>query len=98
MKQGIVTYGQTLMDFVLQEYGCYEAVTEFLALNYPLKLTDDLTPGQKLNVHDVVAKYTETNQAIASHYKQNGIRINSGWVAETETYVEPGYVESGYVN
>lgn len=100
MKIITATYGQTLMDIAVQEYGCYEGVTLLMQDN-DLALTANLVAGQELLIRDAVPELTATNQAVAQYNRLNGISVNSGNDAASSSnngYVTEGYVTDGYVS
>lgn len=87
MRAITVTYGQTLIDIALQEYGCYEAVTLLMEDNQ-LGLGELLEPGTSILIRDVIPDITGTNLLILAQYKKAGIvkkgkpqgrKINSGF-------------------
>lgn len=101
MKTVTVTYGQTLSDVALQEYGCSEGIV-LLAQDNDLSLTAKVEAGQPLQIRDVVPELTPTNIAVAQYFRINGIKPNSSSndsaASNNNGYVTQGYVNEGYVN
>ena len=61
-----VVLGQTIFDVAIQHCGNANAAFQIAALN-ELSLTDDLTPGQSLQIPDVM------NIAVVKYYKLNSL-------------------------
>lgn len=62
-----VLENQSLFDIAIQECGSAEAAYDIAKLN-GLSVTDELTPGQELNIP------TPENRNIASYYRQRNIK------------------------
>lgn len=93
--------GQTIIDVAIEYYGCYEGVFLILEDNPTLVLGDKLNASQKIVLRDAVPTLTDNNVTIAQYFATKNIKVNSGDKPLTTTgnnYVEPGYVETGYVN
>ncbi len=73
MSQTIITAGQSLLDVVLQELGSVEALFDLADAN-GLAITDQLTPGQVLEVPTSPA----AQPSIVSYFQGRGQRINTG--------------------
>lgn len=85
MKVIIATYGQTLMDIALQEYGCIEGLFEIIKLNTAMHLSYELTAAEAVIIDDVIPKLTTTNLQILKQLqtqKALGIGINSTYHIE----------------
>lgn len=67
MDQVIVLESQSLFDLALQQCGGIEAVFDFAERN-GLSITDQLSPGSKLHVPEVV------NQLVYSYYETRQLK------------------------
>lgn len=73
MSQSLITAGQSLLDVALQELGSVEALFDLADAN-GLAITDELTPGQVLEVPTSLA----TQPSLVSYFQGRGQRINTG--------------------
>jgi hypothetical protein len=67
-----VLQGQTFFDIAIQELGSAEGAFELAVLN-GLSVTDDLDPGQELQLPAVV------NRSISEYYANKGIKPATGF-------------------
>jgi hypothetical protein len=75
MATHIVTKGQCLMDVAVQRYGSVEAQFD-LCKDNNLEVDDDITPGQILQIRDVLPDTAD--QDVVDYFTTNGFRVNSG--------------------
>ena len=75
----LLAYGQSCIDFVLENYGCFEGIAQFIADNPSMVLspTTILAPGTKVRVLNTVPQFNANNQAVLAQYKANGRHIAS---------------------
>lgn len=82
-----VLAGQSLYDFAIQVYGCPEGVFELLKDN-DISIDQMLTAGQELNVKSVVPELNSRNKAIATVFKRENRKPNSGIFESSESDFE----------
>ena len=84
----LLAYGQSCIDFVLENYGCFEGMAQFIADNPSLVLspTTILAPGTKLRVLNTVPQFNTSNQAVLAQYKADGRHIAS-FPMDTQAYL-----------
>ena len=94
-----VEEGQTIFDFALYYYGCFEGF-ELIMEDNDLSLDADIIPGQNLFIRDVCPVLNDTNQLMAAQFQSNNIVFNSGFQFDLipNGYVQDGYVQPGYVS
>lgn len=92
--------GQTIYDVALQYYGAaVEGVVVLMEDNKGFSFDTELEPGQVIEIRSEVPELNANNVAMAKYYKENGMSFNSAYQRDaSDSYVEAGYVEPGYVS
>jgi hypothetical protein len=85
MKEIVATYGQTIYDIAILEYGCYEGIFILMEDNQ-LDLTSILTPGHKLKIRTEIPRLNETNLSVKYSFQTSGIRPNAGYLVAIGDY------------
>lgn len=96
MRNVIVTYGQTIFDIAIQEYGTYEGVFLLMEDNN-LGLDSEITAGEMLLVRELVPELDEKNLQTSSYLKANSIAPNAAFVSEAEAEFELDDYDTGYL-
>lgn len=76
-KKQALGQGQSLIDFAIEKYGCYEGLTLLLMDNPDLvsAVSAILPPGTELKYRDPAPALTETNASVVAAYVANAISV-----------------------
>lgn len=76
-KKQALGQGQSLIDFAIEKYGCYEGLALLLMDNPDLvaAVSEILPPGTELKYRDPAPALTETNASVVAAYVANAISV-----------------------
>lgn len=92
----ITTYGQTLFDIALKQYGCCEGVFWILKDNSGMSITDCPEAGTPILIRDNVEDIADTARRVKEHLDIHMIINNSLYLQDTSKDFDTIYFDNSY--